>query len=144
MIQEKLNSCKKLFACFVDFEKTFDKISRNGLIQKLCSLEISGNILKTIENLYQNNEIGIKIGSKMTESFQINIRVKQGDNPSPIIFNLYLSSLPYLFNSSDTSTQLFENGSPVGYLLWADDLISLSDSKEGLSNVYKSLKIIAT
>ena len=69
----------------------------------IVTLGISGNILRTIENMYQNNEICIKIGNKMTESFQINMGVKQGDNPSPTLFNSYLSDLPDLFNSSDTS-----------------------------------------
>ena len=103
LVQEKLKSGKKLFACFVDFEKAFDKIPRNKLIEKLCNLGISGNILRTIENMYQNDEACIKIGNKMTEFFQINMGVKQGDNSSPTLFNLYLSDLPDLFNSSDTS-----------------------------------------
>ena len=52
LVQEKLKSGKKLFACFVDFEKAFDKIPRNKLVEKLCNLGISGNILRTIENMY--------------------------------------------------------------------------------------------
>ena len=137
LVQEKLKSGKKLFACFVDFGKAFDKIPRNRLIEKLCNLGISGNILRTIENMYQNDEACIKIGNKMTESYQINMGVKQGDNPSPTLFNLYLSDLPYLFNSSDTSPPQLKDGSPIGSLLWADDLIILSDSEEGLSATLK-------
>ena len=33
----------------------------------------------------------------------MNMGVKQGDNPRPTSFNLYLSDLPDLFNSGDTS-----------------------------------------
>ena len=54
LVQEKFKSGKNLFACFVDFEKAFDKIPRNRLIEKLCNLGISGNFLGTIENMYQN------------------------------------------------------------------------------------------
>ena len=92
-----------LLSLFVDFEKAFDKIPRNRLIEKLCNIGISGNILKTTESMYQNDEVCIKIGNKMTETFQINMGVKQGDNPSPTLFNLYLSDLLDLFNSSDAS-----------------------------------------
>ena len=54
LVQEKLKSGRKLFACFVDFEKAFNKIPRNGLIEKLSKLGISGNILRIIKNMYQN------------------------------------------------------------------------------------------
>ena len=40
LAEEKLKSGKKLFACFVDFEKAFDKILRNRLIEKICNLGI--------------------------------------------------------------------------------------------------------
>ena len=90
--------------------------------------------------MYQNDEAYIKIGNKMTESFQINTGVKQGDNPSPTLFNLYLSDLPDLFNSSDTSPPKLKDGLPIGSLLWADDLIILSDSEEGLSTAVKKLE----
>ena len=73
-----------------------------------------GNILRTIENMYQNDEACIKIGNKMTEFFQINMGVKQGDNPSPTLFNLYLSDLPDLFNSSDTSPPQLKDVSSMG------------------------------
>ena len=142
--KKKLKSGKTLFAFFVDLEKAFDKIPRNRLIEKLCNLGISGNILRTIENMYQNDEACIKIGNNMTESFQINMGVKQGDNHSTTLFNLYLSDSPDLFNSSDTSPPQLKDGSPIGSLLWADDLIILSDSGEGLSTALKSLKIILT
>ena len=128
LVQEKLRSGKTFFAYFVDFEKAFDKIPRNSL----CNLGIPADILKIIKNMYLNDEACIKIGSKMTEFFQINIRVKEGDNPSPTLFNLYLSDLPDLFNSSDTCPPQLKDGSPIGSLLWADDLIILSDSEEGL------------
>ena len=68
LVQEKLKSGKKLFACFVDFEKAFDKIPRNKLIEKLCPW-----------NLWYQRKLKICImmkhalGNKMTEFFQINM-----------------------------------------------------------------------
>ena len=81
----------------------------------------------------------------MTESFQINMGVKQGDNPSPTLFNLYLSDLPDLFNFSDTCPPppppQLKDGSLIGSLLWADHLIILSDHcEEGLSTTLKKLE----
>ena len=109
------------------------RITRPFIFWLACCRSIS-------ENMYQNDEACPKIGNKMTESFQINMGVKQGDNPSPTLFNLYLSDLPDLFNSSDTSPPQLKDGSPTGSLLWADDLIILSDSEEGLSTALKKLE----
>ena len=143
LVQEKLKSGKKLFACFVDFEKAFDKIPINKLIEKLCNLGISGNILRTIENMYQNDEACIKIGNKMTESFQINIRVNKVTTP----VQLYLTYILVIYQTYSIPVILapppppqLKDGSLIGSLLWADDLIILSDSEEGLSTALKKLE----
>ena len=68
----------------------------------------------------------------VAETFPINIGVKQGDNPSPTLFNFHLSDLPEIFNSSDTCPPLLQDGTPVGSLLWAGDLVILSETEEGL------------
>ena len=58
----------------------------------------------------------------------------------PTLFNLYLSDLPDVFNSSDTSPPQLKDDSAIGSLLWVDDLIILSDSEEGLSTLLKKLE----
>ena len=59
--------------------------------------------------------------------------------PSPTLFNFYLSDLPEIFNSSDTCPPVLQGGTPVGSLLWADDLI-LSKSGEGLRTALNQLE----
>ena len=137
LIHEQLNSGEKLYTCFIDFEKAFDRVPRKCLLQKLCKNGIKGKFLKTIENMYQNDNACVRIGDKVTENFPINIGVKQGDNPSPTLFNFNLSDLPEIFNLSDTCPPLLQDGTPVGSLLWADDLVILSKTEEGLRTALK-------
>ena len=99
LVQEKLKSGKTLFACFVDLKKLLIKYQEIDLMKNFATLESLVKRLP-IYNMYQNDEACIKIENKMTESFQINIGVKQGDNQSPTLFNLYLSDSFDLFNSS--------------------------------------------
>ena len=115
LIHEQFNSREKLYICFIDFEKAFDSVPRRCLIQKLCKNGMKGKFLKTIENMYQNDNACIRIGDKVTETFPVNIGVKQGDNPSPTLFNFYISDLPEIFNSSDTCPPVLQDGTPCRF-----------------------------
>ena len=82
--------------------------------------------------MYKNDKACFKLGNKITETFPINIGVKQGDNPSPTLFNLYVHDLPELFRHDSTDPVLIKDHLPISSLLWADDLILFSNSEEGL------------
>ena len=56
--------------------------------------------------MYVNNAACIELDNKITETFLINIGVKQGDNPSPTLFNLYLHDLPKHFSDTDIDRPL--------------------------------------
>ena len=62
------------------FRKLFDRVHRNCLIQKLCKNGIRTKFWKTIENMFQNDNVCVRTGDKVTETLPINIGVKQGDN----------------------------------------------------------------
>ena len=97
LIYERFIKGKKLFACFIDFEKAFDRVPRELLISKLQKCGINSHFLRVLQSMYKNDKACIKLGNKITETFPTNIGVEQGDNPSPTLFNLYLHHLPELF-----------------------------------------------
>lgn len=134
MIHENFKKGNKLFACFIDFEKAFDKVPRHLLLKKLEKCGIRGHTLKTIQSMYQEDKACIKICDKITDTFSINSGVKQGDNPSPTFFNLYLHDMPSLFKDKQSDPPLLIDGTPIGSLLWADDLVILSNSEKGLNH----------
>ena len=108
------------------------RVPRELLISKLQKCGINGYFLRVLQSMYKNDNACIKLGNKITETFPINIGVKQGDNPSPTLFNLYLHDLPELFRHDSTDPVLIKDNLPIGSLLWADDLILFSNSEEGL------------
>lgn len=56
--------------------------------------------------------------------------VKQGDNLSPNLFKIFINDLPkYLHLSADP---VFLNSNPINCLMYADDIILLSSSADGL------------
>ena len=99
---------KKLYACFIDFEKAFDSLPRHLLLEKLKTCGVRGDMLKTIQSMYQEDKACIKLCDKLTETFSINTGVKQGDNPTS--FNLskrHQNSFGFEYFKLNLSTILF-------------------------------------
>ena len=88
-----LNKRKRLYCCFVDYQKAFDAINRTKLWNKLLSSGISGRILKVIKNLYSQAKSCVNVSGKNSEHFSCNVGVRQGENLSPLLFSLYLYDL---------------------------------------------------
>ena len=87
---------KRLYSCFVDFQKAFDSISREALLYKLSTLGIQGKFFKCLEYMYKNSNARIKLISKISDSFDILAGTEQGHPMSPELFktikHTYMSS----------------------------------------------------
>ena len=125
---------EKVYACFIDFRKAFDSVWHEGLFYKLLKVNIGGNFYNLIKSLYCNSSCSIRVGENKTRSFSYSRGVRQGCILSPLLFNLYINNLPYLFENTLSDPFVLPNGKKINSLLYADDLIILSRSKLGLQN----------
>ena len=66
------------------------------------------------------------------------VGVKQGCVLSPLLFNLYLSDLPAVFNDNDCSP-VHVNSLSTNCLMFADDLVLLSETADGLQECINRL-----
>ena len=69
----------KLFACFVDFKKAFDKVIHSGIKYKLLKYNISGHFYKILSDMYSKSQLCVKIGNYLTPNFNSPVGVRQGD-----------------------------------------------------------------
>ena len=129
----------ELYAAFIDFQKAYDKVPRDILLNKLYSVGIKGNVFDVVKNIYQNEKTSIRIGNKRTDFFDVNIGVKQGCILSPTLFNIFLSDLPHTFNQEKSKPAKLGN-LKIGSLFWADDIVILSETKTGLQNSLDELE----
>jgi hypothetical protein len=82
--------------------------------------------------MYENTKLAVKIsGDKRTEFFSSHIGIRQGDNLSPNLFKLLLDDLPKELNNAHCNPVMLNN-KKVNCLLYADDIVLISESPEGL------------
>ncbi len=131
---------KPLFMSFIDLHKAFDKVWRNGLLLKICKSNIGGKMYQVLKSMYTNNMSSVRVnnGTHCTPQFPCESGVRQGDSLSPTLFNLFMNDLAPLLNENCCDPAMMGD-LPLGCLFYADDLVLLSQSKEGLQKSLDTL-----
>jgi hypothetical protein len=130
---------RKLYSCFVDFSKAFDCIPRDVLFEKLRAKGITGKVFNLIKNIYMNEKCQVKIGQTLSSVFDANQGVRQGCILSPILFNIFISDLPEILDKAENEPAMIGNNTKISSILWADDLVMISESKDGLTKMLNDL-----
>ena len=128
---------KKIFACFVDYQKAYDNIWREGLYLKLIKEEINVELINIIHSMYNETTQQIKVGNKLTKPFNAYRGVRQGCVLSPLLFNIYVNDLPRSFDKSCSPVMLEDL--KINCLMYADDILLLSETEEGLKQCIDKL-----
>ena len=133
------SSSKFLYTCFVDFKKAFDSVWHLGLFYKLRKNGVSDLFYNVVKNMYACTELCVKVDNSLTNSFPSRIGVRQGDNLSPNLFKLFVNDLPEIFKGDCFPVSI--NSLSLNCLLYADDVVLLSESSQGLQNCLDKLNI---
>ena len=120
---------KTVYRAFVDFSKFFDKINRKFLLYKLLRYNITGNVYTIIKSMYSNTSYQILVNGNLSPKLSASIGVKQGCCMSPILSNIFQNDLHDIFTNCNPI--VLENIS-FSSISWANDLLLMSTSKEGL------------
>ena len=91
------------------------------------------SIKAMIENVVQIP----KINGKLLQPIITSIGLKQGDNLSPILFDIFFDDVNQIFDSQ-CNPVIFNSEISLNHLLYADDILSLS--LEGLQNSLNKLE----
>lgn len=88
--------------------------------------------------MYQNIDLCVKVESQdVSESFYSHIGVRQGDNLRTNLLKLFINDLPDVFDNSCEPATL--DVSKLSCLMYADDVILLYETSEGLQNCLDKL-----
>ena len=102
--EEYLDKEKKLYMCFVDLEKAFDRVLRTVLEWAMRKRGIPEAMVRAVMSLSAR----VRIGLEFSEDFEVKVGVHQGSALSPLLFAIMV----------DVITESVTNG----LMLCVDDL----------------------
>ena len=137
IVQGRLREGKKTYAFFLDDQKAYDTVWRNGLWVKLWDLGVRGRMWRVIKRMYEASRSAVLLDGEKSASFSVEQGVAQGCSLSPILFSVFINDLLKEVEKAELGIHLGEGGK-IGGMLFADDFVGLSDSKEQLRDVVYS------
>uniref|UniRef100_A0A8D8S118 Craniofacial development protein 2 n=1 Tax=Cacopsylla melanoneura TaxID=428564 RepID=A0A8D8S118_9HEMI len=129
---------KDVFLCLIDYQKAFDRVKHDKMVEVLKKIGISERDIQIIVNLYWNQTAVLRVDGEHTEAVKILRGVRQGCILSPILFNIYSE---YIFRESldEMEEGIPINGVKLNNIRYADDTIVFADSIQALQALMDSI-----
>ncbi|NXX24033.1 PO21 protein, partial [Podargus strigoides] len=110
--------------------KAFDTVCHQHIVVGLGQRGVDPHVIHLVSEMYKNIRTYISTEREKTDPIYIRSGVKQGDPMSPLLFNLALDPL---LCKLETEGQGFQQGGlKITAMAFADDLVLLSDSWDGM------------
>ena len=117
--------------CFVDLEKAFDRVPRRVMQWALIKKGRPEILVKAVISLYEGSKMKVKIGFEFLDEFSVVVGVHQRSVFSPLLFAIVVN---------DVTKNLKEG--LMKEALYADDLVLMSETMEGLKERLQMEKCI--
>ena len=127
---------KKLYCCFIDYEKAYDYIDRAALFYKLTSTSVSSKCVNIIKSMYSKIKLEVR-GQEGGSYFSSTCGLLQGESTSPILFSLFVNDLELCLQ--DNGVGLNIQNTLMKLLMFADDTVIFSETRDGLQAGLNSL-----
>ena len=138
VVQLKIDKKENVYCCFIDFSSAFDFVNRDLMVHALADIGINGKFLELIRSLYKNTECAIKLNGALTPWFKTTAGVRQGQNDSPTIFSVFLTSLANEIKNKSQGVRFGDHN--VAILLYADDIAILAETENELQEMLDIVK----
>ena len=140
LISKVLNSGEKLYCCFIDYEKAFDRIDRSLLWHKLIFENVSSKFVRALKSMYDVVKACIRYNSTHSNFLNSYVGLKQGDPTSPLLFMFFINDLIENINA-DLENIFNLDELRLFMILYADDAVVFSKSKETLQSLLNDIEL---
>ena len=127
---------KDIYACFIDYEKAFDRVNHESMIKCLKDIGLNGKDIRLIVNLYWTQKAYIQLEQDLSGEIMIKRGVRQGCVLSPCLFNLYTEMI---FRHIEDMEGVIVGGVNINNLRYADDSVLLADSEGSLQTILNAV-----
>ncbi len=136
VVNDYIQKGKSIFIATLDIKNAYGSVIHSKLIETLRTKGFNSNTCNLIENMMSDHHIKILANESISKNFTSTIGVPQGDPTSPILFNLYFDLISSISKSFKGVSLGNKN---ITILLYADDIIVLSESANEMNQILKKL-----
>ena len=134
VVQGRLREDKPTYAFFLDVQKAYDTVWRDGLWLKLWDMGVKGKMWRVVKGMYEVSRSAVLLDGEKSTMFSVEQGVAQGCSLSPIFFSVFINDLLKEVEEAGVGVQLCNDRSMTG-MLFADDFVGVSDSRENLQKL---------
>ena len=139
LMQQCYDHQQEIFICFLDYEKAFDTVQHEPLVQILRQTGLDDKDIRIIQNLYWHQEAEVRVGGdQKTESFRVMRGVRQGCVLSPLLFNMYLEKV-FSIAMEGEEIGIPVNGKRISNLRYADDSAIITESMADMQRIVEKI-----
>lgn len=135
IMEEIIRNCRPnpTYVCFIDVQKAYDRVWRDGLWEKLYGYGIRGKLWRVLRSVYESVESSVIINDRRTRFFNVDVGLRQGCLMSPILFALYINGLAEEVKKANLGSRIIRSGiDRCGILMFADDIALVAENKSDL------------
>ena len=138
LCEKYLQNQQNLYHVFIDFKKAFDRVWHAALWATMRKHNISANLVRTIEQLYDKATSAVQMNGSIGEWFRTTVGVRQGCLLSPTLFNIFLERIMSdALEEHDGKVSI--GGRNITNLRFADDIEALAEEGQELEALVESL-----
>ena len=126
----------------LDASKAFDRVDYIKLFDKLIKRGMSPLTTRLLLNMYIQQKLQVKWNNHKSYKFNVTNGVRQGGVLSPFLFSVYMDELLVTLKNNGVGCHMGHHY--VGAFGYADDIILLSPSLEGICEMIKTCEDYAT
>ena len=135
LVTYNLEKKNKVYAAFIDLKKAFNSIQRSKLQEKMSRAGFPKEFTNLILRNYNLLMLSVRIGDANYGQVPTSIGLPQGENSSPLLYNLFTADLPEIFEGMGAEM----NGNKIPLICYADDLAVLANTPEELQMMLDKL-----
>lgn len=128
---------KPTYLFYGDFRKAFDTVPHEAIVAKLKRIGVTEPVLSIILRTYKESLQKVKVGLATSSTFKLQLGTKQGDVPSPTVFDIFINDLIQVLLESDLGAlvQAETLFLVLVALFFADDALSLAEDVSSLQTI---------